>query len=1321
MTVRGALTIAGTVAGSYFGPVGGAIGGMIGGAIGGAIEGPTHSSQAILEDLGALKLDYGSTWPRMYGRYRFKVSPIWSSEKRPIANDQEVDAKGGPSAVNTTYTYEQDWMCWAPLNAIGFTRVWRNGELVYAALADTDAETLAASGDTSAWESITFFDGAADQMPWSVYEAAVGTENAVAYRHRPLLCMESLDLGNSGQAPLIEVEFVSAGAFEPADELILQNTFSSGTATEESCNAAEGTINGTPTIVGNFRTNGVTLATAAQVEWAGPQFDVAPGTGFTIEFDYTYSGSANVAYDLILKYEFKDSFAQTAYYALGNYGSSDNFSVDTPGNFGSPDTAWGYYAGNGKHVCLELDAEDTLRLYLNGVLQQEVENYGYGGITPGFGKLILGPAATPGLAGSGSDAPRNYTIDNIRMSRGPRYNGENFTPPSSLPEPVCDLLIGDPVPVDLADIVRAEALLEWTGEAGALTAADIDVSELEGIPVTGYATTGSPREAIASLTDAYYFQAVCSDKLYFRLRGGASAATIPFADTGAGVGDPAEPFTGLERGNDLEVALQVAFTAPGLLRDYEPDTQHSDRLVGESFELRRYQSPVVFEPAEAKGRADTMVYDARVAAHTASLSLDDAYIALEPTDVVTATDDEGNSYRVRIERETYADGVRGFDVVLDDPTVLLSSGITAATDQRAISIAGPADTELILLDGPLLRPADDSPGHYAAVQGSGRWPGAAVYRAPTETGTYERIVSVRTSAVAGVTTTELADWTGGNVFDESSVVRVQVTGGTLSNASREDLIEGATVNAFAIGAHGRWEVVQATTAALVSPGVYDLSGLLRGRLGTEHAMGSHAAGDTVIKLQAAGIISSDGTAAEIGVTRFWKGVTVGQTLQDAESQEFTNEAVRLKPLAPVDLRCSRDGSGGFAITWARRSRLAADVFATLPLGEASEAYEVDILDGDDVVRTLSATSTTAAYNAAQQVADFGGVQSSIDVAVYQMSATVGRGYPLLGTLSTSYTPATQSNTITLAGTFASGVPISVYANGLLIGSRTSLIGDTNLAGVATGLAAVVNAHASYSASAVGSVITVTGSPGAVYTLTSIVGGSSAISAVMTQEAALAGPGSSYIAECYVSNLATGTTEPIPAGTSFTITVKQGSITRRTATYTTTAEAMRADVIFGLADAFNDDSYFADHGIYFSAASSDVGGIYGLFSGPTGDPSWGAYGGGSSPFTISVSITNPGSESVAEDSPQIVDVNVTGTPKNGEVFRVTLGGENFTYTATVPTDTREQVIDGLVADIDADADYSAAQISGTKLQATGAVIGEFSYSASITRGITATVA
>jgi hypothetical protein len=90
----------------------------------------------------------------------------------------------------------------------------------------------------------------------------------------------------------------------------------------------------------------------------------------------------------------------------------------------------------------------------------------------------------------------------------------------------------------------------------------------------------------------------------------------------------------------------------------------------------------------------------------------------------------------------------------------------------------------------------------------------------------------------------------------------------------------------------------------------------------------------------------------------------------------------------------RGGSGNLTISWIRRSRVDAEWRdgVGIPLGEESEVYEVDILDGSTVVRTTPATSPTASYSAADQTTDFGSVQSSIDVKIYQLSAVVGRGY-----------------------------------------------------------------------------------------------------------------------------------------------------------------------------------------------------------------------------------------------------------------------------------------------------------------------------------------
>ena len=70
----------------------------------------------------------------------------------------------------------------------------------------------------------------------------------------------------------------------------------------------------------------------------------------------------------------------------------------------------------------------------------------------------------------------------------------------------------------------------------------------------------------------------------------------------------------------------------------------------------------------------------------------------------------------------------------------------------------------------------------------------------------------------------------------------------------------------------------------------------------------------------------------------------------------------------------------------------------MPLFEASENYEIDILSGTTVKRTLTAITPSVIYPAAEQMVDFGAAQSALTVAVYQLNAVVGRGQPQQATI-----------------------------------------------------------------------------------------------------------------------------------------------------------------------------------------------------------------------------------------------------------------------------------------------------------------------------------
>ena len=84
------------------------------------------------------------------------------------------------------------------------------------------------------------------------------------------------------------------------------------------------------------------------------------------------------------------------------------------------------------------------------------------------------------------------------------------------------------------------------------------------------------------------------------------------------------------------------------------------------------------------------------------------------------------------------------------------------------------------------------------------------------------------------------------------------------------------------------------------------------------------------------------------------------------------------------------------MTWIRRTRAAAGdswVLAEAPLGEEREEYELEILDGADVVRAVAALpSSSFTYTTAMMTADFGAPVSTVRFRVVQIGA-LGRGAP----------------------------------------------------------------------------------------------------------------------------------------------------------------------------------------------------------------------------------------------------------------------------------------------------------------------------------------
>jgi len=561
----------------------------------------------------------------------------------------------------------------------------------------------------------------------------------------------------------------------------------------------------------------------------------------------------------------------------------------------------------------------------------------------------------------------------------------------------------EPLPRISASAYAAASAVELIAGRVGLVPADLELAALtDNVRGYGIARRMSARAALEPLLAAYRTELVESDDVIKAVkRAGTVVDTVDELDLGARVyGDsPRSPLVG-RRLLETELPRLLELRYPDADADYEPGVQPAKRLTGGSVDAITVDLPVVLSATEARQLADVMLYDRWTGRMLYSLDLPRKYAHLEPTDVITVASD-GSAYTLRIVAKTELDGLLSFECVAEDAAVHTSSlaGAALPTPSRTVDQSGP--TVVRFLDIPILRDADDGAGFYLAPAGYfAGWPGGELWRSVDAGVSYARTdTNFLTAAVIGSTVNALATFAGGNTFDEANTVDVQILSGTLSSSTEALVLAGE--NAAYVGG----EILQFKTATLLGTNQYRLGGLLRGRKGTEQYMTTHAAGESFVLLDAATLKRIAVDDSEIGLARTYKAPAFGQSLAVVSPEPFTLAGVGLKPLAPIQLAAGRTANAAWDVTlkWTRRTRLGGDWrdYADASLGETAESYEVDIYDASftTLKRTLTSSSPTVTYTNAQQVTDFGSSQSTIYVKVYQLSATIGRGFAAQGTLT----------------------------------------------------------------------------------------------------------------------------------------------------------------------------------------------------------------------------------------------------------------------------------------------------------------------------------
>ncbi len=502
----------------------------------------------------------------------------------------------------------------------------------------------------------------------------------------------------------------------------------------------------------------------------------------------------------------------------------------------------------------------------------------------------------------------------------------------------------------------------------------------------------SPRQAIEPLMLAHFFDAIESEGIVrFQHWGNSPVVTVTPPDL-AVADNVAKAGFSLTRGQETELPVSAKLTYLDAQADYRQAAVEARRAIVQSQRVSNAALPMVLTQSDAQRVAEIWLQDTWIKRERASLSLPPSKLALDPGDVVTL--DMGHRQAdYRLTGLSDEGAIEAEAVKTDAHVYGLLAAPGRARAAEPVQSFGPPD--VTFLDLPLLTGTETPHAPYIAASAV-PWPGGvALHKSATGAG-FQLDRVIETPATMGRTLTDL---TGGPAsrWDRAGTVQVRLTSGTLQSVPDRTMLNGANLAALETGP-GIWEVIQFATAELIDVNTYALTQLLRGQGGTEAAMSDVLSAGARFVLLDAAVQQIGLTASERGLDLQWRygPSRYGIDHETYATQTRSFEGIGLKPLSPVHVKARRGTSGDIALSWIRRTRMDGDSWAGLdvPLGEEGEAYEVDILSGSTLKRTLATSTPSITYLSADQLTDFGGADfSTLQVRITQLSQAFGRGSP----------------------------------------------------------------------------------------------------------------------------------------------------------------------------------------------------------------------------------------------------------------------------------------------------------------------------------------
>ena len=456
--------------------------------------------------------------------------------------------------------------------------------------------------------------------------------------------------------------------------------------------------------------------------------------------------------------------------------------------------------------------------------------------------------------------------------------------------------------------------------------------------VLGYSVESGSAGALVEAVGEIIPLACISQGAALSLQPAAAAALVAFVLPEAlavrdGAGDAPRAGISLQR-ERRPVRHDAAVRYYDVERDYQPGLQ---RARGQSFagQASTLDFPAALDAAGARTYADRTAQDAARPRETASYRVSEADLRTAPGSQVAVP---GLAGRWLV--ESWELDSAGIELGLRRLTGIVQTVAGAADAGRANL---PPDlaaqpTRLAAYELPWDGVgASGSIALFAAASGAGAgWTGAALFVVRPDDSLIELGASGRNRATLGSALTTLAP-ASPLVLDWLNAPEIELVAPdlALSSASLAQLATGA--NRALLGA----ELIQFARAESLGPSRWRLSGLLRGRGGTEWAIARHGPGERFVLLDDAPVALDP---AIVGDTTYARIAAIGLADVQPVIAPIALPGASLRPLSPVHGSVEARGDGSLGLRWTRRARgawLWLDGVDT-PLVEQAESYLVTL-------------------------------------------------------------------------------------------------------------------------------------------------------------------------------------------------------------------------------------------------------------------------------------------------------------------------------------------------------------------------------------------